>query len=180
MRAAFEAHEIPFVINAEQHASLFGGLGGALVPLHVFVDDEHAEEAAALWKDLVKHPGEPDDPESAAEAAEGAEEEEEEEEEQAASELDPIEVRTTRRRRTVVVLLLGCCVTFGTAHLFTGAWFRAIALAGLEMLALAYLFGGEVGRGAFLLLAGIATDVLGGLWRVYMIDPVLPAARTHR
>lgn len=52
VKAAFAAHHIPVLINAEQHASMLAGLGGAFVPLHIFVDSERAEEAAALLADL--------------------------------------------------------------------------------------------------------------------------------
>ncbi len=52
VKAAFDAHRIPVLINAEQHASMLAGLGGALVPLHIFVDDTVAEDAAALLADL--------------------------------------------------------------------------------------------------------------------------------
>jgi hypothetical protein len=52
VKSAFEAHEIPVFINAEQHASMLGGLGGVFVPLHIFVEEDFAEEAAELLRDL--------------------------------------------------------------------------------------------------------------------------------
>lgn len=52
VRAALDAHDIPVLINAEQHASMLGGLGGAFVPLHIYVDEADATEAAALLRDL--------------------------------------------------------------------------------------------------------------------------------
>ncbi len=52
VKSAFAAHEIPVLINAEQHASMLGGLGGAMVPLHILVDDTYAEDATALLADI--------------------------------------------------------------------------------------------------------------------------------
>ena len=52
VKAAFQAHKIPVLINAEQHASMLAGLGGALTPLIILVDSDHAEEASALLADL--------------------------------------------------------------------------------------------------------------------------------
>jgi len=189
VRAAFAAHEIPIVINAEQHANILGGLGGAFVPLHIYVDDEHAEEAVALWKDLRDH--EPSEAEVAAEAeaageveASPAGEAEPEAaggaEAEAADDEVPIEVRTERRRRTVAVFLLGCCVTFGTAHILTGAKLRGLTLAAIEALAIRAMFVGHLSFGSFLLFACIATDVIGALWRVHTSKPLIPSARVHR
>jgi hypothetical protein len=52
VRAAFGAHGIHVLINAEHHASMLGGLGGSFVPLHIYVDRDDAEEASALLADL--------------------------------------------------------------------------------------------------------------------------------
>jgi len=52
VRSVFDAHQIPVMINAEQHASMLAGFGGAIVPMHIFVGTERAEEAAALLADL--------------------------------------------------------------------------------------------------------------------------------
>ena len=52
VKAAFEAHRVPMLINAEQHASMLAGLGGALTPLNIYVEADHAEEAKALLADL--------------------------------------------------------------------------------------------------------------------------------
>jgi hypothetical protein len=180
VRAAFEAHDIPFVINAEQHASMLGGLGGAFVPLHIYVDEADAEDGAALMKDLRGQT-------EGAEGAEGdggddAREAEDEEEDEAAGEGEavPIEVRTERRRKTVAVVLLGLCVTFGTAHMLTGAKLRGMALAGLEVLAITYLVSGRTTLGSILLFGGIFTDLVGALWRVHTSGPKIPIARARR
>src|SRR5688572_28240062 len=52
VRAAFGAHGIEVLINAETHANMLGGMGGAFLPLHIFVSKDDAEEAAALLADL--------------------------------------------------------------------------------------------------------------------------------
>lgn len=52
IKAAFKAHRIPVLINAEQHANMLAGLGGALTPLHIYVDSDHADDAKALLADL--------------------------------------------------------------------------------------------------------------------------------
>jgi len=171
VRAAFEAHEIPIFINAEQHASVLGGLGGALVPLHVYADEAHAEDAAALLSDLRGHHRDELEPEPEPDADDA------DEEARGAAEVD---VRVERRRRTVIALLLGCCLTFGTAHMSTGAWFRGLALAGLQALAIAYLVAGDRPLGLGLLIASVATDVIGALWRVHAGGPRIPTARVHR
>jgi hypothetical protein len=62
LRAAFDAHDIHVVINAEHHASVLGGLGGAFVPLHIMVDEADAEEAAALPRTTPPAPTHPTAP----------------------------------------------------------------------------------------------------------------------
>ncbi len=82
VKAAFKAHRVPVLINAEQHASMLAGLGGALTPLNIYVESEHAEEAKALLADLReqdhqsdadREAGAEDDRELAAISAEGSE-----------------------------------------------------------------------------------------------------------
>ena len=196
VRAAFEAHGIPIVINAEQHASMLGGLGGAFVPLHIFVREDRAEEAAALLEDLREHAGEDEADEDEAAEGEAAEGEAaggedgaggaDEEEDAAAGEAAPIEVRIARRRRTVAVLLVGFCVTFGTAHMLTGAWLRGLVLAVIEATAIVSRIEGGRGFSMSLIFACIAIDVIGALWRVHAGEPdgarrsELPVARVRR
>jgi hypothetical protein len=197
VRAAFEAHGIPIVINAEQHASMLGGLGGAFVPLHIFVREDRAEEAAALLEDLRAHAGEApadedgdDDDGREADGGEGgaddADDADDAEEDAAAGEAAPIEVRIARRRCTVAVLLVGFCVTFGTAHMLTGAWLRGLVLAVIEASAIVSRIEGGRGLSMFLIFACIAIDVIGALWRVHAGEPgrarkaELPIARVRR
>ncbi|HET7499489.1 MAG TPA: DUF2007 domain-containing protein [Kofleriaceae bacterium] len=93
--------------------------------------------------------------------------------------VDSLQLRIERRRRTGIVLLLGCFLTFGTAHMFTRAWVRGIALAGLEVLGFMYL-GVQPEVGGSLVGAAIVTDVLGALWRVRSAArSALPEARVR-
>src|SRR4051812_27678358 len=51
VRSVFNAHELPVIINGEMHASAMGGLAG-FVPLNILVDEDDAEEAIALLRDI--------------------------------------------------------------------------------------------------------------------------------
>jgi alpha-beta hydrolase superfamily lysophospholipase len=97
VRAVFEAHQIPVLINAEQHASMLGGLGGAFVPLHILVDDEYAEEAAGLLSDLREH-----DRTTAAEAETAADPADDE----ADDELDAVAAARADRRHRIGVMMV--------------------------------------------------------------------------
>jgi hypothetical protein len=196
VRAAFEAHDIPIVINAEHHASMLGGIGGVFVPLHVYVDEQDAEQAAALLKDLREREpleegaeevregasaegeaGAGEDDAGAAGDGEDVDREDEDDDDEAGV---PIEVRIARRRRAVAVVLLGFCVTFGTAHMLTGAWLRGVAIAMLEAIAIGNVMGGKTSLGAVMLVGCIAADVIGALVRVYTGKPQIPVARVRR
>ena len=180
VRAAFEAHDIPVLINAEQHASMLGGLGGAFVPLHILVAEEDAEEAAALLRDLREHDHEADrDHDPYHEPGPGEPDPADFDDADASASASGVEVRVDRRRRTGVVLLLGLCVTFGTAHMYTGAWLRGLCLAGIEAIAFRYVVVGSK-LGTPLLLAAIATDVVGALLRVRAVRSRIPEARVKR
>ena len=77
-----------------------------------------------------------------------------------------------------IVLLLGCFLTFGTAHMFTRAWRRGIALAGREIFGLAYV--GVRYEAGFVAMGAILADLIGGLWRVRTAPrSVLPEARVR-
>jgi hypothetical protein len=168
VRAAFAAHEIHAVVGAEQHAGMLGGLGGSFLSLDIWVDDQDAEEAIALLRDLR---GEgPDD------AAEHGVEEPLPPEDEEEDETPAVEQRIARRRGTGLVLLLGCCVTFGTGHIATGAWGRGIALAVLEVLGFRTMLG-DPALGGAMVGAAIALDVIGALVRVHKKRPELPEAR---
>ncbi len=99
VRAALEAHDIPVVINAEQHASMLGGLGGSFVPLHIFVDDSDAEDAAAILAKMRDHGGageELDEDEPIDVEAEAAPDFEDEDDDRDEDDDDDDETRTTR------------------------------------------------------------------------------------
>jgi hypothetical protein len=162
VRAAFEAHDIPVVINAEQHASMLGGLGGAIVPLYIDVPEGNAEDAVALLRELrgedasapVDEP-EDDDP---------------------AESMADVVARVQRRRNTGIVVALALCITFGTAHMYTRAWKRGVGLALLELLSFRLIF--ESHRiGGTLLLACVAVDLVGALVRVRAPTTTIPSAR---
>jgi hypothetical protein len=83
-------------------------------------------------------------------------------------------------RRTGLVLLLGCCITFGTAHMFTGAWSRGIALAALELVGIVRIGSGHA-LGSVAIAAAVAVDVIGAVWRVWSSsETALPVARLRR
>jgi hypothetical protein len=172
-----EAHDIPVVINAEQHASMLGGIGGAFVPLHVYVDSEHAEEAAALLRDLrEREQGEPaseaeaetDSTDDDADAADA----DHDDDDRVVSDVD---LRVERRRRAGIVLLLSCFIPLGgIGHLLTGAWFRGLALTGVQGFVFSYLYAGQDGRAAALFGACKLLDIIGALWRIYRQSPRAP------
>jgi hypothetical protein len=177
VRSALEAHDIPVVINAEQHASMLGGIGGAFVPLHIYVDSDHAEEAAELLRDLRERrqgesdsEDEPADDEGAAADAGGDDQAEAaaETEDEDADAVSEVDLRIERRRRAGIVLLLSCFIPIGgIGHLLTGAWLRGLALAGVQVLAFSYFFKGQDGIAVGLFGACKAFDIVGALWRIY-------------
>jgi hypothetical protein len=138
VRAAFQAHDIPVLINAEHHASILGGLGGAFVPLHLFVAEEDAEQAAALFADLRDHDrtyqtdGADDGDAAETETDDGAAHEDAGDsavsrtandavpsEADAGYDTGPFDVtaaRIDRRRRIGIMLVLAMCVTFSFAY----------------------------------------------------------------
>ena len=185
VRSVFDAHEIHVVIGAEHHASLLGPLGGAFLSLDIWVAEEDAEEAAALLHDLRERGAEAtpedEDHEEDGDVADGSAGE-------AAGQHAPpapsapgesLQGRLDRRRRTGTVLLLGAFVTFGTAHMFTRAWMRGIALAGLEVLGLRYIAVGNA-LGGVMIASAIVYDLVGAIWRVRTPpSTALPVARIH-
>ena len=173
VRAAFGAHGIHVVIGAEHHAGMLGGLGGPFLSLDIWVDSAEAEEAIALLRD-VRGEGSDDAAEHAAEEPLPGEHEPEDDSPE-------VEQMIQRRRGTGLVLLLGCCITFGTAHMSTGAWGRGMVLAGLEVLGFRYLMSAPA-LGAVMVIGAIVYDVIGSLVRVRRIGsrPELPQARIRK
>jgi hypothetical protein len=181
VRSMFSAHGIAVVIGAENHAGLLAGLGGAFLSLDIWVDEEESEEALALLHDLRERDersvdGDDDDEDFDGDAADPAGESRDDAADPAG---DPVQLRMDRRRQTGIVLLLGCCVSFGTAHLFTRAWVRGITLAAVELGGVMQLWDGH-GSGGLLVIAAMLADVIGALWRVRSATtPSLPRARLH-
>ena len=188
----FSARGIPVVVGAEHHSSMLGGLGGGFLSLDIWVAEEDSEEATALLRD-VREPaashdgGLADDDLVADPAPDGDETSFSTSQADAATALAPASSADDtqagfhrfieRRRRTGIALLLGCCITFGTAHMFTRAWLRGLALAGLELLGILKLAAGER-IGTLAIVGAVTVDIIGAVWRVWTQDrPALPEAR---
>ncbi len=188
VRSVFSAHGVPVAIGAEEHANMLGGLGGGFLRLDISVDEADAEEAVALLADMREgeHEAAPDAHE--VDDADGTDESwkrepvedapaDDGEPDPAAP--DPVAARIDRRRRTMVALLLGCCVSFGTAHMFTRAWLRGMVLAGVEALGFSYV-SAKPPLAAALVIGAIVLDVAGSLTRIWSGGPGLPVARVRR
>jgi hypothetical protein len=203
VRSVFAARGLPVVVGAEHHSSMLAGLGGFL-SLDIWVDEADAEEAHALLHDLrssdASNDGacevddgacevddgacevddgacEVDDGEAAADGESAAEPDDAGD----AIALGPsgtaFQQQLDRRRRTGLALLLGCCITFGTAHMSTGAWSRGIALAALELVGILRIGAGDA-VGCLAIAAAVAFDLLGALWRIWSASSTaLPVAR---
>jgi hypothetical protein len=177
-RSVFAARGIGVVIGAEHHASLLGPLGGSFLSLDIWVASDDAEEAAALLHDLRTggHAADAEAAEAEADAEAGAEAGPPDEDDH---ELEyEHRIRTEQRRRASLAILLGCFVTFGTAHMVTGAWARGLVLAAVEMVGLRYLLLGER-FGTAIILAAVISDLTGALWRLRR-QQTLPTARILR
>lgn len=168
VRSMFAARGIGVVIGAEHHASLLGPIGGSFLSLDIWVASDDAEDAAALLRDLRE--GGPAEADAGTEAAPPDEDDAELEHER--------KVRTEQRQRAGLAILLGCFVTFGTAHMVTGAWVRGLVLAAIEVVGIRYLVHGEK-LGTAIILAAVIADLTGALWRLRG-QQTLPTARVHR
>ena len=172
----FSAHGIDVVLGAENHAGMLAGLGGGFLSLDIWVDEEVSEEATALLHDLrERNAGAqlPDDEPDDDDEYDG------DEHGMAWRDLPATTVnqRTDQRRRTAVALMLGCCITFGTAHMFTGAWMRGVTLAVIELVGILQAGAGHAIGGAAA-IAAIVSDLVGALWRIRMARrTLLPIAR---
>jgi hypothetical protein len=188
IRSILGAHGIKAVVSGEQHASMLGGLAGPMISLDVWVDREDGAHAAELIEQLRSGTPAPDDDED----------DEDDDEPTPVTELDPHDADLGRedpddrdrpiqhwgiesRRRTGVVLLLACCVTFGTAHLYTRAWMRGFALAAIEIVGLRQI-GAHTGIGAAMVAGAVAADLIGAMIRVrrQVRDARLPTAHLRR
>lgn len=180
----FSARGIAVVVGAEHHASLFGPVGSSFLSLDIWVDEEDSEEAAALLRDAREHDESIEDEEGDSGGDDGSSRAPEDAGEDAGDDAAPgssLRLDIDRRRRTGVVVLLGCCITFGTAHMFTRAWKRGLTLAAVEVAGIMQL--GHLGHGnasGGVIAAAILTDLIGALWRVWAAPAsTLPRARVH-
>jgi hypothetical protein len=175
IRSVFTARGIGVVIGAEHHASLLGPIGGAFLSLDIWVASEDAEEAAALLRDLREGHAAGDAAEAALPDGEASDAPPDEDDDELAYERT---LRTEQRRRAGLAILFGCFVTFGTAHMVTGAWARGLVLATTEVVGIRYLVAGEK-LGTAIILAAVIADLTGALWRLRR-RRTLPTARVHR
>ena len=201
----FSARGIPVVVGAEHHSSMLGGLGGSFLSLDIWVAAEDSDEASALLRDVREPAGA--DSEELGEADEGdddaayglasgdgdatdADPAQDADAGDAASlataafgEADArqaFQLRIDRRRRTGMALLLGCCITFGTAHMFTRAWLRGVALGAVELVGILHIASGHR-SGTIAIVGAVAADVIGAVWRVWAAPlRALPEARLYR
>lgn len=171
VRSMFAARGIEVVIAAEHHASLLGAIGSSFLSLDIWVADADAEEACALLRDLRESDGAAAPADAEATEPAGAD---------ADDDAYDLQARTELRRRTGLAILLACFVTFGTAHMTTGAWLRGIALAAMETVGVRVLIRGDR-AGALIIVAAVAADLIGALWRLHAMYRVsLPTARLRR
>ena len=161
-------------------------MGASFLSLDIWVDEADREEAVALFQDLRERDesgnegnDEGNDDGAADDRPGGGEPADDDDHDTGGH---SVQQRIDRRRRTGAVLLLGGCITFGTAHMFTGAWMRGIMLAAVEVIGLRQL-GDEPARhviGGVAIAAAILTDVIGALWHVRVAPRSnLPAARVR-
>lgn len=171
LRSMFTARGIAIVIGAEHHASLFGAMNNSFLSLDIWVDAEDGDEAIALLSDLRNRtPG-------GADGTESPDEDDEDDEDDQPGE--PMHVQLERRRRTAVVLLLGLFFTFGTAHMYTRAWLRGLALAAIEIAGLWQIVHHHE-AGGFAIMTAVVVDVVGATWRVRASrNAQLPAAHAR-
>src|SRR5262245_55274792 len=174
------ARGISVVVGAENHSSMLGGLGGGFLSLDIWVAEEDSDEAAALLRDLrepgLRGAGFDDD----AAADDTADEDDDALARSVRVASDAFHMQIDRRRRTGIALLLGCCITFGTAHMFTRAWLRGIALGALELVDIAQV-ATRHRAGTIAIVGAVAADVIGAVWRVWAAPAsVLPEARLRR
>lgn len=166
VRSMLAAHDIRAIVNGEQHANLLGGLGGALIQLDIWVDAADAEQATALLRELRE-----------GSASEPVDDEPDDTDEAETSR--SIETDIDKRRRFGVVLLLAFCITFGTAHMYMGAWAIGLLLAVIEIAAFTQL-DDHLPLGASVVVGCVLVDALGAIARIRALGRVqLPRARAR-
>ena len=177
IRSVFAARGVGVVIGAEHHASLLGPIGGSFLSLVIWVASDVAEDAVALLRDVREGGPAPDDADCAADEADAEAAPPDEPDDDGELEQER-RVRIEQRRRAGLAILLGCFVTFGTAHMVTGAWARGLVLAAIEVVGVRYLVLGDR-SGTAIILAAVIADLTGAMWRLRR-RRTLPTARIHR
>lgn len=173
IRSMFAARGIDVVIAAEHHASLLGAIGASFLSLDIWVAAADAEEAAALLRDLRESHVD-DVPDADAETESDADDT------GAIDDAAYVQARTEQRQRTGLAILLACFITFGTGHMVTGAWLRGVVLAAIETVGIRVLIRGDR-AGALIIVAAVAADLIGALWRLHAMYRVsLPTATLRR
>ncbi len=154
IRSVLEAHGIDAIIPGEQSASL----GTAVVGFrtHVFVDAGDAETATELIAQLRDGGGQMD----------SEDEDEDERDDEGALATTDVAVTVDRRVRMGATVLLALVITFGTAHMSTGAWKRGVAFAAIELVGILRVAAGDR-WGAGLVAAAILADLVGAVLRVH-------------
>jgi hypothetical protein len=182
----FTARGIPVVIAAEHHASLLGSIGSNFLSLDIWVDGDDAEDAAALLRDLRSADADDSAGDDAEDDVSGdladdvGDDPALDDDRDDDHGRDGVRLRTQLRRQTSLAILLGCCLTFGTAHMSTGAWARGVGLAVLEFIGFLQIFH-DNSLGVALVIAAIGADLIGALSRIRAASQIaLPAARVRR
>jgi hypothetical protein len=174
IRSVLEAHGIDAMIPGEGAPSVATAAVGFRT--HVFVDREDAEEAAALINELREGGTHEADGADSADDDDG----EDGDDEHALATSD-VAVAVDRRKRLGATVLLALVISFGTAHMSTGAWKRGFALAALEIVGVRHLAAGH--RWALALVLGaVLVDLVGAIIRVRkrVAPSNLPTARVRR
>lgn len=189
IQAMLSARGIHAIIPGASAASLTAA--ATAFSSRVLVDEADAEEASALIAELRAEaasaaPGEGEDgSENGDGDGDGDEDDRPEAREEARAlekNFDAQAARTRRRRMIIASVCISLMFPIGAGHLLQRAWGRAIALIGLDVLGLRYLFAGHHRTGAALLVTAIVLDAFGSAIlaarRFSVADrPALPAAK---
>lgn len=191
IQAMLSARGIHAIIPGASAASLTAA--ATAFSSRVLVDEADAEEASALIAELRAEaasaaPGEGEDGSENGDGdgdGDGDEDDRPEAREEARAlekNFDAQAARTRRRRMIIASVCISLMFPIGAGHLLQRAWGRAIALIGLDVLGLRYLFAGHHRTGAALLVTAIVLDAFGSAIlaarRFSVADrPALPAAK---
>lgn len=189
IQAMLSARGIHAIIPGASAASLTAA--ATAFSSRVLVDEADAEEASALIAELRAEaasaaPGQGEDGnEDGNENGDGDGDDRPEAREEARAlekNFDAQAARTRRRRMIIASICISLMFPMGAGHLLQRAWGRAIALIGLDVLGLRYLFAGHHRTGAALLVTAIVLDAFGSAIlaaRRFSVAarPALPAAK---